>query len=97
MLIDYNKNINFVDNFDCLKNDYSLDRKSMKWYLRLVYHFVECAITNAFFIHKEIDIMPKFSNKNVHRNVYNDLLSTKIISIENKYSPSVSKARPSVI
>jgi len=40
VLIDYNKNINFVDNFDRLNNDYKLDRKSMKWYLRLIFHLL---------------------------------------------------------
>lgn len=96
VLFDYNKNMNFVDNFDRLTNDYALDRKSMRWYLRLVFHFFECAITNAFIIHKEIENMPKIKNKDFHRSIYNDLLASKIISTENKSSPSTSKARPTV-
>jgi len=44
VLIDYNKNMNFVDNFDRLNGDYKLDRKSIKWYLRLIFHFVVSAI-----------------------------------------------------
>lgn len=62
VLIDYNKNINFVDNFDRLNSDYKLDRKSMKWFLRLIFHFVESAITNLFILHKEIENMPKVTN-----------------------------------
>lgn len=69
----------------------------MKWYLRIIFHFVESAVTNAFVIHKEIENMPKLSNKDFHRSIYNDLLAKKIITVENKSSPSTSKARPTVL
>lgn len=81
VLIDYNKNMNFVDNFDRLNSDYKLDRQNTKWYLRLVFNFVESAITKSFIIHKEIENMPEFTNKDFHRSIYNDLLATEIISI----------------
>lgn len=97
VLIDYNKNMNFVDNFDCLNSNYKLDRKSMKRYLRLIFHFVESSITNSFIIHKEIENMPKFTYKDFHRSIYNDLLANKIMSIENKSSPATPKVRPSVV
>lgn len=97
VLIDYNKNMNFVNNFYRLNSDYKLDRKSMKWYLRLIFHFVESAITNSYIIYKEIGNMPKFTYKDFHRSIYNDLLANKIISTENKSSPVTPKARPLVI
>lgn len=41
ILPDYNAKMNFVDNFDRLKGDYSIDRKSKKWWPRLFYHFLD--------------------------------------------------------
>jgi hypothetical protein len=32
VLKDYNRHMNFVDNFDRLKGDYQMDRKSKKWW-----------------------------------------------------------------
>jgi len=79
ILVDYNKNMNYVDNFDRLKGDYSLDRKSSKWYMRLVFHFIDCAITNAFIIHKELPTIDHFSNKDFKRSIYNALLSDQLV------------------
>lgn len=46
------KILNFVDNFDQLKDNYQVDRKSKKWYLRLFFHFVDVALTNSFILHQ---------------------------------------------
>lgn len=98
VLYDYNKNMNFVDNFDCLTQNYGLDRKSKKWYMRMVFHFLGAAITNAFIIHKEIEKCLIFSNKDFRRNIYLDLLAkqivqTKCLCLTNRIIPSVNKSR----
>lgn len=67
--------MNYADNFDRLKGDYSFDRKSVKRYMRLVFHFVDYAIKNAFIIHEKLPNVEHFKNKNVKRNIYNTLLS----------------------
>ncbi|XP_028044425.1 piggyBac transposable element-derived protein 4-like [Rhopalosiphum maidis] len=94
VLVDYNKNMNYVDNFDRLKGDYSLDRKSVKWYMRLVFHFVDCAITNAFIIHKELPNVEHFKNKNFKRNIYNTLLSDKLVAVSQKSKKTLSQGGP---
>lgn len=78
ILSDYNSNMNFVDNFDRLKNDYQIDRKSKKWYLRLFFHFLDAAITNSFIIHKEVG-SEKLTNKEFRRAVYEGLLAKSIV------------------
>lgn len=93
VLADYNKNMNFVDNFDRLKGDYSLDRKSSKWYLRLVFHFVDCAITNAFIIHQELPI-EQLTNKNFRRSIYNTLLSDQVVATAQKSKKTLSQGGP---
>lgn len=53
VLINYNENTNFVNNFDLLAHDYSLNRKIMKLYLRLQsFHFIDSAIINALITNK---------------------------------------------
>lgn len=48
-------------------------------------------------MHKKIENMPKFTDKDFYRSIYNDLLANKIISTENKSSPATPKVQPSVI
>ncbi|XP_039296690.1 piggyBac transposable element-derived protein 4-like [Nilaparvata lugens] len=77
ILPDYNGNMNFVDNFDRLKGDYCIDRKSKKWWPRLFYHFLDCCVINAFIMHKELN-MQQLSNKDFRRNIYMDMFSSKL-------------------
>lgn len=50
---DYNSNMGFVDKADMLKTTYEIDRKSRKWWPRILWHFVDVAIVNSFIIYKE--------------------------------------------
>lgn len=50
-IIDYNKNMGFVDRFDHLKNLYQIDRKSHKWWHRLFFHFLDATIVNSYIIY----------------------------------------------
>lgn len=101
ILSDYNLNMNFVDNFDRLKKDYQIDRKSKKWYLRLFFHYLDVCITNSFIIHKQVaPPNNKLTNKNFRRAVYDGLISKHALmpaktpkrSVEIKgHKPHVSK------
>ncbi|XP_049816570.1 piggyBac transposable element-derived protein 3-like [Schistocerca nitens] len=79
VLKDYNSSMNYVDNFDRLESDYAIDRKSKKWWMRLFLHFLDCSVTNAFIMHKEIE-MEQFSNKAFRREVYKNSLAPKIVA-----------------
>lgn len=78
VLKDYNLNMNFVDNFDRIVNDYHLGRKSKRCWLRIFFHMLHCSVSNAFICHKELE-MDKFSNKNFIRSVYEGLLKKSIV------------------
>ncbi|XP_018306394.1 piggyBac transposable element-derived protein 4-like [Mycetomoellerius zeteki] len=53
MVKEYNKHMGYVDKADMLKSLYEVDRKSKKWWLRIVWHFVDVCVTNAFIIYKQ--------------------------------------------
>lgn len=53
MIKDYNSNMGFVDKADMLKNTYEINRKSHKWWHRILWHFVDVAIVNSFIIFRE--------------------------------------------
>ncbi|KAJ8869304.1 hypothetical protein PR048_030878 [Dryococelus australis] len=77
---DYNANMNFVDDVDRLKNDYEVDRKGKKNGTggSFFFHFVDAAVTNAYIVHKQLDL-EKMSNKDFRRAVYAGLLATALI------------------
>jgi hypothetical protein len=72
--------MNFVDNFDRLKGDYQMDGKSKKWWLRFLFHFIDCSVTNAFIMHKESEIQ-QLSNKDFRHHVYKGLLAPRIVKV----------------
>lgn len=84
-VIDYNKNMNFVDKFDQLKSCYSIDRKSHKWWHRIFFHFLDCAVVNAFIIYRVLQAdgyheLEKISSKDFRRRVYLDMLAPALVS-----------------
>lgn len=50
---DYNANMGYVDKADMLKTTYQIDRKSRKWWPRILWHFVDVSIVNSFIIYNE--------------------------------------------
>lgn len=50
---DYNKHMGYVDKLDMLKSVYEIDRKSRKWYHRILWYFVDLSIINSFIIFKQ--------------------------------------------
>lgn len=52
-LIDYNSNMGYVDKADMMKSTYQINRKSKKWWPRILWHFVDVAVVNSFIIYKQ--------------------------------------------
>lgn len=50
MVIDYNSHMGYVDKADMMKNTYEIDRKSRKWWHRILWHFLDVTIVNSFII-----------------------------------------------
>nr|CAH7727890.1 unnamed protein product [Callosobruchus chinensis] len=86
-LVDYNKNMNFVDRFDQMKSCYELDRKSKKWWHRIFFHFVDCCVVNAFILYKlkcQAKNITSLTQKNFKRRIIDGLLAQRIVELRGK-------------
>lgn len=52
LVVEYNKNMGFVDKLDMLKSIYELDRKSKKWWHRIFWYLLDVSLVNAYIIFK---------------------------------------------
>lgn len=53
LVVDYNKNMGFVDKADMLKSTYEIDRKSKKWWHRIFFHFIDVTVVNSYILFKQ--------------------------------------------
>lgn len=49
----YNANMGAVDRHDQMVRSYAIDRKSQRWWVRLVVNFLDAIMVNAYIIYKE--------------------------------------------
>lgn len=80
MLTDYNKNTNSVEKFDQLRSCYGIDRKSHKWWHRIMFFFVDAAIVNTFIIHKLLTVSSPLTFKDFRRQVSEGLVAHTLVS-----------------
>nr|CAH7764664.1 unnamed protein product [Callosobruchus chinensis] len=50
---EYNANMGFVDKMDMLKSIYEVDRKSKKWWQRILWYFVDVSLVNSYILFKK--------------------------------------------
>ena len=58
-VLDYNKNMGGVDLFDQICKYYTFSRKTLKWWVKLFFHFINLAITNSYILYKKNHNGPK--------------------------------------
>ncbi|KAL2098758.1 hypothetical protein ACEWY4_005238 [Coilia grayii] len=69
-VLDYNKNMGAVDRFDMRNSFVECTRKTMKWYKKIFFHLVDCAIHNAYIVHQQVTgqvIRPQAFRENLVR------------------------------
>ena len=49
---DYNAHMGYVDKMDMLKSIYEIDRKSKKWWHRVLWYFLDVSIVNSYILFK---------------------------------------------
>ncbi|GLV46451.1 hypothetical protein CBL_20788 [Carabus blaptoides fortunei] len=79
LLVDYNNNMNCVDNFDQLLASYKVNRRSKKWCHRIFFYFLDASVINAYCIYKELGI-PKIKSKDFRRSIINGLFSETLVN-----------------
>jgi hypothetical protein len=70
-----------------------MDRKSKKWWLRFLFNLIDCSGTNAFIMHKELE-MQQLSNKDFRHHVYIGPLALCIVKVNR---PGKSEPRRSSV
>ena len=50
---DYNAHMGYVDKADMMKSFYEIDRRSKKWWHRIMWHLLDVAVVNSFLIFNE--------------------------------------------
>lgn len=52
-VLDYNQNMRGVDTSDQLNKYYDLSRKTMKWWVKLLFYLINTAVTNAYILYRK--------------------------------------------
>lgn len=53
MVKEYNQHMGYVDKTDMLKSVYEIDRKSKKWWHRIMWHFIDICVVNSFILFEQ--------------------------------------------
>jgi len=69
-----------LDSADQMISYYSCPQKSAKWYKQVIFHLLDVAVWNSFFLFKQHFDCPDFRFK-----VYRDLIIIDLMKIPKKY------------
>lgn len=75
-IANYNKNMGGVDLFDQLHSNYSIAWKSRRWWLKLLFYFIDASIVNAYILYK-IHVQPNRTPK-THL-IFRSILANQLI------------------
>lgn len=59
-IADYNTYMGGVDRFDQLMSSYTVSWKSRRWWMKIFYYLLDCAIVNSYIVYREVakDVLP---------------------------------------
>jgi len=75
-IIEYNSNMSGIDRCDQMLSYYSSPRKTIKWYKKVMFHLLDMALWNSFYIYKK-----KFPQYKGHFIDYHREIVTKLIHL----------------
>lgn len=81
----YNEHMGYVDKSDRMANSYSFNRRTLKWTKKVLFHFLDLSVLNAY-LASEL----KETRKEFRTNLIRDLLYQNSTTFQ-KFSPSTSK------
>ncbi|XP_008415172.1 piggyBac transposable element-derived protein 4-like [Poecilia reticulata] len=84
-VLDYNRYMGGVDLSDQLIGSYSSRRKSRKWYMTVLHHFIDIAVTNSYLLHKEM--CGRLKERALTHQQFFEQLTTELCGV----SPTVQK------
>lgn len=98
---DYNAHMGFVDKADMLKTCYEIDRKSKKWWHRIMWHFLDVTVVNANIIFKEMNPEDGMTLKKFRLAVIAGLVGAArptppkrtLAQVQNKFKPYVPREK----
>lgn len=94
IVVDYNKHMGYVDKTDMLKALYEIDRKSKKWWHRLIWYFLDLAVLNSFIIFRYKQSTSTLSLKKFRQSVVSGLVGVSSIAVRKRGRPGPSASIP---
>jgi hypothetical protein len=96
-VVDYNRNMNYVDKYDQLLSSYKIDRRSKKWWHRIFFYLIDAAVVNSYCIYKLLEL-PYLSSKDFRRAVIDGLVAERLVSNKRQSTNSqpiqIKKSKP---
>jgi hypothetical protein len=96
-VVDYNRNMNYVDKYDQLLSSYKIDRRSKKWWHRIFFYLIDAAVVNSCCIYKSLEL-PYLSSKDFRRAVIDGLVAERLVSNKRQSTNSqpiqIKKSKP---
>jgi mannosyltransferase OCH1-like enzyme len=65
-ILDYVKNMGDVDMADQLMQYYNFSRRTVKWWVKLFFHFFNLVVTNAFILYKKAKNLNESQSQRAH-------------------------------